>query len=213
MKVAVILSGCGVFDGAEINEAVLTFLQLEAESIDYATFAPNINQTHVINHITGKEEENPRNVLTESARIVRGQIEDLSTLDHEKFDGVVVIGGFGVAKNLSDLAFKGATFEVNAELASILYSFVGKPALYMCIAPVLASKIYKGAKLTIGNDEGTIALVESNGCEHVLCDSSSCVMDNENQLVSTPAFMLAGSVSEAYIGIKAAVNSFKNLLL
>jgi len=76
-KFAVVLSGCGVFDGAEIHEAVFTFWAIKKHGADYQAFAPNVDQYHVVNHMTGDEMPEKRNVLVESARIVRGEIKDL----------------------------------------------------------------------------------------------------------------------------------------
>lgn len=210
-NVAVILSGCGVFDGTEINEAVLTFLHLENNEFSYTTFAPNKLQHHVIDHTKGEELNETRNVLTESARIVRGNIQDLADLNHRDFDGVVVVGGFGVAKNLSDIAFKGGEFEIDSNVQEVLNSFTDRPALYMCIAPVVASKIYENAKITIGNCVDTASIVKANNCEHVECDQYNCVVDKDSKLVTTPAFMLAENVSQANVGIENAVKGFKEI--
>ena len=72
-KVAVILSGCGVYDGSEIYESVITLLRLDQRGAKVQCFAPNIEQMHVINHLTGEEMPEKRNVLVESARLARGE--------------------------------------------------------------------------------------------------------------------------------------------
>ncbi len=210
-NIAVILSGCGVYDGTEINEAVLTYLHLENNGFIYKTFAPNKTQHHVIDHMKGVELQETRNVLTESARIVRGNIQDLAELNHSDFDGIVVVGGFGVAKNISDIAFKGGEFKIDSNIQEVLNSFTNRPALYMCIAPVVASKIYKTAKITIGNCVDTAAIVTANNCDHIECDQYNCVVDVENKLVTTPAFMRAENVSQANIGIEKAIKCFKDI--
>ncbi|MCY9829409.1 isoprenoid biosynthesis glyoxalase ElbB, partial [Vibrio chagasii] len=137
-KFAVILSGSGVFDGTEINEAVLTLLSLEENGMQYQCFAPDIEQNHVINHLNGDVVLGSRNVLEESARIVRGNVKPISECDTAFFDGVIVIGGFGVAKNLSSFALKGRDFSMNSDVLSVCSGFKEqyKPAGYMCIAPV-----------------------------------------------------------------------------
>ncbi|MGL4860212.1 MAG: isoprenoid biosynthesis glyoxalase ElbB [Enterobacteriaceae bacterium] len=212
-QVAVILSGCGVYDGAEINEAVLTLLALEENGIKYQCFAPDITQHHVINHLTGEELPEKRNVLQEAARIVRGNIKPLSECHARDFAALVVPGGFGVAKNLSDLAFKGADVALNEEFLAVCQSFKGKPAGYICIAPALLPKIYgKGVELTIGNDQGTIAVIEQMGGQHKVAAVNEIAVDAKNQVVTTPAYMLAGSIAEAKRGIDKLVSKIKEMI-
>ena len=155
-NVAVILSGCGVYDGSEIHEAVLTLLAIEQAGAKYRCFAPNINQHHVINHVTGQVmTQEKRNVLVESARISRGDTEDLSEFYIDEFDALIVPGGFGAAKNLSDFAINGEAIAVNEQVLTVCQAFAkaNKPAGYMCIAPVMIPLIYgKGAQATIGKD-------------------------------------------------------------
>ena len=79
-KIAVVLSGSGVYDGSEIHEAVLSLLAIEKHGAQWHCFAPNINQHHVINHITGAEMDTTRNVLIESARIARAIFQTSSLL-------------------------------------------------------------------------------------------------------------------------------------
>lgn len=207
-KVAIILSGCGVYDGSEINEVVLTILSLELRNVSYQCFAPDIEQYHVIDHLKGRDISECRNVLTESARIVRGNIRNLKECNPDEFDAVIIPGGFGVAKNLSDFAFKGANLEINAGLLSTLKDFKdkSKPAGYMCIAPVLLPSVYgSGVILTIGNDADTISLVHEMGGVHKTANVDEVVIDQTCKVVSTPAYMLAQSVSEAYAGIDKLV--------
>lgn len=213
-KVAVILAGCGVFDGSEIYESVLTFLYIEEQGASYQAFAPNITQHHVINHITGEEDPVPRNVLIEAARIVRGDIKDLSELNIEDFDALIIPGGFGVAKNLSDFAFKAQDMQVQAECLNVAQSFKSakKPIGLFCIAPALAEKIFKNsAEVTIGNDKDTIISLEAMGAKHIDCDVYEAYIDEKNLLVTTPAFMLAETISEAAPGIELSVKSVLDL--
>ncbi|HIF9371197.1 TPA: isoprenoid biosynthesis glyoxalase ElbB [Photobacterium damselae] len=210
-KVAVVLSGSGVYDGSEINEAVLTFLQLETVGIEYDVFAQNKIQTHNINHLTGETNNNQRNILEESARIVRGNIKDLAAMNTEDYKGIVIVGGFGVAKNYSDVAFN-KDFTIDPVLREILISFKNKVALYMCIAPVLASKIYYNAKLTVGNDNDFAKIISDNSCIHELCDQYNCIIDYDNKLITTPAYMLAENVAQANIGIKKSIQALDKLL-
>ena len=208
-KVAVVLAGCGVYDGAEINEAVLTLLSLEQQGASYQCFAPDIEQMHVINHLSGEPMAGERrNVLVEAARIARGNIKALDALEVEEFDALLVPGGFGAAKNLSNFAVAGAAMEVLPEFLEIARGFhrAGKPIGLICIAPVMTAAICgEGAQCTIGNDADTAAAIEAMGAQHLACPVSEARVDSERKLVTTPAYMLAGSVSEAYSGISECV--------
>ena len=208
-KVAVILSGCGVYDGAEIHESVITLLRLDQRGAKVQCFAPNIAQHHVINHLTGEEMPESRNVLVESARIARGDIKDISEANVEEFDALIVPGGFGAAKNLSNFAFKGTECAVQPEVLALAEAFAeaAKPIGLMCISPAIAAKIYgPGVICTIGKDADTAAAISKMGGEHKECDVSEIVEDKARKLVSTPAYMLANSISEAASGINKMVD-------
>lgn len=208
-KVAVVLAGCGVYDGAEINEAVLTLLSLEQQGASYQCFAPDIEQMHVINHLTGEPEAGERrNVLVEAARIARGNIKELAEADVGDFDALLVPGGFGAAKNLCNFAVAGAGMEVLPQFLQLAQAFheAGKPIGLVCIAPVMAAAICgAGTQCTIGSDAETAAAIETMGAQHLACPVSEARVDTANKLVTTPAYMLAGSVSEAYSGISECV--------
>lgn len=208
-KIAVILSGCGVFDGSEIHEAVLTLLSITQAGASYQCFAPNISQFHVINHLTGEvESDQQRNVLVESARIARGDIQDLAMLDATKFDALVLPGGFGAAKNLSDFAFKGADCQINVEVLNACQQFAQakKPAAYICIAPALIPLVYgPGVTATIGTDPATADQLTLLGANHQNCEVNEFVMDETAKVISTPAYMLAGSIAQAAQGIDKTI--------
>ena len=208
-KVAVVLSGAGVYDGSEIQEAVLTLLAIEQCGASYRCFAPNINQYHVINHLSGEVSENEsRNVLVESARIARGDVEDIKELDVKEFDALIVPGGFGVAKNLSTFAINGSDCVINPDVLSACQSFAQatKVSGYMCIAPAMLPLIYpQGIKATVGHDAGTAEMLKDMGMQHVACDVENVVIDQNHKVVSTPAYMLAASISDVAIGIKRLV--------
>lgn len=208
-RVAVVLSGCGVYDGAEINEAVLTLLCLEQQGASYQCFAPDIEQMHVINHLTGEPAAaESRNVLVEAARIARGNIQSLANARVEEFDALLVPGGFGAAKNLSNYAVASAAMAVQPDFLRVAREFHhrSKPIGLICIAPVMAVAICgEGARCTIGNDADTAAAIAAMGGEHLPCPVDEARVDVERKLVTTPAYMLAGKVSEAYVGISACV--------
>ncbi|WP_411564031.1 isoprenoid biosynthesis glyoxalase ElbB [Pseudomonas shirazensis] len=208
-KVAVILSGCGVYDGAEIHESVITLLRLDQRGAQVQCFAPNIPQLHVIDHLTGEQTSETRNVLVESARIARGQVKDIREADVSEFDALIVPGGFGAAKNLSSFAVEGDKCTVQPEVLALAEAFAeaGKPVGLMCISPALAAKIYgPGVVCTIGNDAGTSAAVVKMGGTHEECDVHDIVEDTQRKLVTTPAYMLATSISDAASGINKLVD-------
>ncbi|WP_313297104.1 isoprenoid biosynthesis glyoxalase ElbB [Pseudomonas sp.] len=208
-KVAVILSGCGVYDGAEIHESVITLLRLDQRGAQVQCFAPNIAQMHVINHLTGEELPESRNVLVESARIARGDVKDVREAKADEFDALIVPGGFGAAKNLSDFAAQGAECSVNPDVLALAEAFAEacKPVGLICISPALAAKIYgPGVLCTIGNDADTAAAMEKMGAKHQECDVHDIVEDSQRKLVSTPAYMVAQSISEAAGGIYKLVD-------
>ena len=208
-NIAVILSGCGVYDGTEIHESVITLLRLSQRGAHAQCFAPNIAQLHVINHLTGEEMPESRNVLVESARIARGEIKDIREARVEDFDALIVPGGFGAAKNLSSFATEGAACSVQPDVLALAEAFAeaGKPIGLMCISPAIAAKIYgPGVTCTIGKDADTAAAVEKMGGTHQECEVSDIVEDKARKLVSTPAYMLAQSISEAASGINKMVD-------
>ena len=208
-KVAVILSGCGVYDGAEIYESVITLLRLDQRGAQVQCFAPDIAQLHVINHLTGEEMPESRNVLVESARVARGEIKDIREADAEDFDALIIPGGFGSAKNLSSFAVEGTGCSVQPDVLALTEAFAeaGKPVGLICISPALAAKIYgPGVTCTIGNDADTAAALNKMGATHKDCAVSDIVEDKARKLVSTPAYMLAQSISEAASGINKLVD-------
>jgi len=193
-NIAVILSGCGFLDGAEIRESVLTLLALDMEGVEYKIFAPNKDQHHVVNHLRGEESTGEsRNTLVESARIARGKIQDINELNASDFDALVMPGGFGVAKNLCDFAFKGSAGQVDPKVLEIVKSFSenSKPIGAICIAPAMVALSLgeKNPKLTIGNDEATASEIEKLGAKHINCDANECIVDKERKIVTTPAYM------------------------
>jgi len=202
-KIAVILSGCGVFDGAEIHESTITLLCIAKAGAEYQCFAPNINQHHVINHITGEEIPQERNVLIESARIARGNIKNLINLEISAFDALILPGGFGVAKNLSNFALVENEMEVIPELSEIIKAFwkAKKPIGAICISPVIIAKTIKKSKLTIGTDEATINAITKMGSEHIKTNHGEIVVDEENKIVTTPCYMLDASIIQIEKGI------------
>lgn len=207
-QVAVVLSGCGVYDGSEIHEAVLTLLALDRAGAQAVCFAPDKPQLHVINHLSGNEMAEERNVLLESARIARGKIQPLSQADAERLDALIVPGGLGAAKNLSSFAKQGADCSIDRDLANLIQRMhkMRKPIGFICIAPALLPKIIdQPLRLTIGNDPDLGEVIDAMGGEPVICPVDDIVVDIDNKVVTTPAYMLAQSIGEAARGIDKLV--------
>lgn len=214
-KVAVILAGCGVYDGAEIHETVLTLLRLAQRGAEVQCLAPDIAQLHVVNHLSGEVVEGEsRNVLVEAARIARGEIGNLAAADASQFDAVIVPGGFGAAKNLCDFAVAGAGLTLNADFATFIAAMceARKPVGLICIAPAMSGRLFgNGVECTIGGDAETAAAIEQTGARHVNCAVDEIHVDENHRLVTTPAYMLAGNIAEAAAGINKLVDKVLEL--
>lgn len=212
-KVGVVLSGCGVYDGAEIHESVATILALDRAGAEVVYMAPDVNQMHVIDHTRGAPiEGETRNVRVEAGRIARGDVKNIADVEANDIDALVFPGGFGAAKNLCDFAVKGADCTVQADVKKLVLDMheAKKPVGFLCISPAMAAKIYgeagiKGVKLTIGKDKETADAIRAMGAEHVDCEVGDCVVDTDHKVVSTPAYMLAQRISEAADGIEKTV--------
>lgn len=214
-KIGVLLSGCGVFDGAEIHESVLTLLALDRAGAEIVCMAPNMDQYHVINHLTQEVMEEKRNVLVESARIARGEIKDLEDVKATDLDGLIIPGGFGAAKNLSDFAVKGPEATVKPDVKRLIDDFVevGKPVGALCIAPATLTRALpdKKPEVTIGNDEATATAIEAMGGKHRTCTVDMIHFDDKNNIVTTPAYMLGPGIKEVAEGIQKLVDKVLEL--
>jgi len=213
-KVAVVLSGCGVYDGSEIHESVMTLGALDRHGAEYECFAPDIPQAHVINHITGEEMDEERNVLVEAARIARGAIKDLREFDASSFDAIIFPGGFGAAKNLSTFAFNGADCSVNEDTAAAVRAMAdaNKPIGALCIAPAMIAGVLEGAELTIGTDAGTAEAVEKMGAKHRPAECGDIIIDAKYKLVTEPCYMLAKSIGQVAEGAEKTVVALLDLV-
>lgn len=213
-KIAVVLSGNGVFDGAEIHEATLTLYAIVKNGANYDVFAPDIKQHHVINHITGEEMQEERNVLVESARIARGKISDLNEFKAENYDALMFPGGFGVAKNLSNFAFEGINCTINQGVEKAIKRMIelSKPVGALCIAPVLFAKLLDNPELTIGQDEETKKAVVKMGAHHTETNHGEVVIDRKYKIVTTPCYMLDATIEQIGIGAENAVKAILDLI-
>jgi len=213
-KFALILSGCGVFDGAEIHETTLSMLAITRQGGSYQSFAPDIDQHHVINHMNGQEMDESRNVLVESARIARGKIRDLKEFKAQDFDALLFPGGFGAAKNLSSWAFEGAGAMVLPEVEEAIRGMLKdhKPIGALCISPVILAKVLGEVKLTIGNDRGTAEAIESLGATHMDTTHGEVVVDTTLKVVTTPCYMLDATIGQIADGAENVVKALMQLM-
>ncbi len=208
-KFAVVLAGSGVYDGAEIHETTMSLYAIKKQGADYEIFAPDVDQHHVINHITGEEMDQKRNVLVESARIARGKIKPLSECKTEDFDAILFPGGFGVAKNLCSFAFDGPDCTVNGDVEKVIKSMhkAGKPIAALCISPVLVARILGDVELTIGQDKDTAAGIEKMGAKHKPTNHGEVIIDAKNNVYTTPCYMLDANILQIADGAENIVRA------
>lgn len=215
-KVGVILSGCGVFDGTEIHEAVCVLLALDQRGAKVQCMAPRKHSRDVIDHLAKKPQEEIRDVLVESARIARGDVIELAKVKGGEYDAFILPGGFGAAKNLCSFAADGENCAVDPDVARVLQEAhrAGKPLGFACIAPVIAARIFgesNAAAVTIGHDEETASKIEMMGARHIECDADDIVVDETNKIVSTPCYMEAKSIGQVYSGASKLVDKVLEL--
>ena len=211
-RVGVVLSGCGYLDGAEIHEATCTLLSLDRRGAKLVAMAPDVEQLHVVDHVkSAPAEGQTRRVLAEAARIVRGQIVELSQVSAKDLDALIFPGGYGAAKNLCTFAVDGRAMKVLPAVERLARDVraAGKPAGYICIAPVIAARLFgpDGVKVTIGNDRDTAAAIESWGARHVDCKVEEIAVDERLKIVSTPAYMLGPWIAPVATGIDKLVSA------
>lgn len=216
-RVGVLLSGCGVKDGAEIQEAVLTLLALDQQGALAICCAPDVN-FETIDHMTGKSAGERRNVLREAARITRGDIRDAAKVSVDELDALIIPGGFGVAKNLCGFATQGADCSVNPAVEKLIAAMLkaGRPIGAICIAPALLARVAGrndiAATLTIGNDPAAAKAINAMGCKHQECPVTEFVLDRAHKIVSTPAYMLGPGPSAVFEGIRKLVTEVLALI-
>ena len=212
-KFAVVLSGCGVYDGSEIHEAVLTLLAIDRAEGGYQCFAPDVAQMHVINHVLGAPTDESRNVLIESARIARGAILPLAQYKAADFDVLIFPGGFGVAKNLCSFAVDGANCSVDPDTAAAIAAThaAKKPIGALCIAPALIAKVLGQVEVTIGDDVGTAQAITAVGGRHRNRGHGEVCVDTANKVVTTPCYMLNATIGQIADGAAAAVAALLEL--
>lgn len=226
MKIGVLLSGCGVYDGAEIHESVMTLLSIEEIGAEAVCISVNKDQHHVINHLTGEEMNEKRNMLVESARIARGKIHDISSIDPVDIDALVIPGGFGSAKNFTDWAFSGPDGSILPEVKLLIVNMlnIGKPIAALCVSPVVVSKALEGSDLsalmTIGSNseaspydiEGFSGGIQKTGMQTEYQTIRGITIDKTNKIVSAPCYMMEASILDVRKNIRSAIEALRDLI-
>lgn len=221
-KIAVLLSGSGVYDGSEIQEAVFTLLSIAEHGYEYVCVAPDIDQHHVINHTTGEEQNEKRNVLVESARIARGEIQSLSDFDASTCDALVLPGGFGTAKNHTKWAFEGPEGPINAKVRDCIRQFAadGKPIVGLCMAPTTIAKALEGVRLTVGSTAapspydiaGISNGVNATGNDAAMATVSEVVVDEEHKVITAPCYMMEADILQVRKNVAQAIDALSDWL-
>ncbi len=213
-KFAVVLSGCGVYDGSEIHEACLTLYAISKNGGEYSIFAPDIPQHNVINHLTGAPMQQTRNVLVESARIARGKITRLIEFEASSCDAVIFPGGFGATKNLSTWALDGPEAYVLPEVETCIKEMVkaGKPIGALCISPVILARVLGDVVITIGDDSETIKGLEKLGAKHKVTTHGQVLVDEKYRVVTSPCYMLDATIAQVGEGAENVVKKIMEML-
>ena len=226
MKIGVLLSGNGVYDGVETQEAVLTLLAIDEIGATSVCISVDSNQHHVINHLTGEEMSEERNMLIESARIARGNVKEISTISPADIDALIIPGGFGSAKNFTQWAFEGADGQIIPEVKLLLVNLanVGKPIAALCVSPIVLAKALEGSgispKMTIGTDKekspydinSFVDGLKTCGIETSMKTVREIEIDKENKIISAPCYMMDASISDVRLNIKSAVEALRKLI-
>ncbi len=219
-KIGVLLSGCGVFDGAEIHESVFMLYELVKQGVEPVCLAPDIEQHHVVNHTNGEEMRESRNVFLESARIARGEIRKLSDVDPETLDGLAIPGGFGAAKNLTNWAFEGPEGSIHDGVKGLILAVVraGKPIGAVCMGPTVVAKALEGsgieATVTVGTTaspspydiKGINQGVEATGAKVEEHEADEVAVDEANKIVTAPCYNMEASIVQVHDGIEKVVS-------
>lgn len=226
MTIGVLLSGCGVYDGAEIQEAVLTLLAIEEIGAKALCISIDADQHHVVNHTNGEEMQESRNMLIEAARIARGDVKEISDVDPIDLDALVIPGGFGSAKNFTKWAFSGPEGEILPSVKLLLVNMlnVGKPVAALCVSPVVLAKALEGSSyatnMTIGTDlesspydiPGFSAGLEKTGAKTEMKSVREILIDTENKVVTAPCYMMDASIMDVRKNIRSAIEALRDLV-
>lgn len=226
MKIGILLSGCGVYDGAEIQETVLTMLALDEIGAEYVCISVDTIQHHVINHLTGEEMSETRNMMVESARIARGNVKNIKEIQPADIDGLVIPGGFGSAKNFTNWAFSGPEGTILPEVKLLLVNLinVGKPIVALCVSPIVLAKALEGSKIhskmTLGSTKSPSPYdiqamsdgLSKTGVLTTFKELKEIEIDKENRIISAPCYMMEASIVDIRKNIRTAIEAMRDLI-
>jgi enhancing lycopene biosynthesis protein 2 len=225
MKIGVLLSGCGVYDGAEIQESVLTLLAIAEQGHEAICISIDDKQHHVVNHLNGEEMPESRNMMVEAARIARGAITEISNVTPADIDALVIPGGFGSAKNFTTWAFCGPEGEIRSDVKLLIVNLinVGKPIIALCVSPVVLAKALEGSgielNLTIGSSQasspysisGFMEGINSTGAITQERTINEILIDKLNRVITAPCYMMDANIVEIRNNIKQAIDALNQL--
>lgn len=226
MKIGVLLSGCGVYDGAEIHEATLTLLSIAEIGAEAVCISVDRDQHHVVNHTNGEEMNEKRNMLVEAARIARGNITNINDVNPADIDGLIIPGGFGSAKNFTNWAFAGPDGTILPEVKLLIVNMlnVGKPIAALCVSPIVVAKALEGsdihAKMTIGSDQeaspydisGFSGGLESLGATTEMKTVREILVDSKNKIITAPCYMMDADILDIRKNVRSAVEALRDLV-
>jgi enhancing lycopene biosynthesis protein 2 len=226
MKIGVLLSGCGVYDGAEIQETVFALLAIEELGAEAICLSVNKNQHHVVNHLTGEEMPESRNMLVEAARIARGAVHDISTFDNTQIDALVIPGGFGSAKNFTTWAFEGPNGSILPEIKELIQQCISdkKPIAALCVSPVIVGLALNQsdlqATMTLGTDKEKSPYeinafssgLSQTGVQVEMKTIREIALDEKLKIVSAPCYMMDASIVEIRTNIQQAMQALIQLI-
>jgi enhancing lycopene biosynthesis protein 2 len=226
MNIGVLLSGNGVYDGAEIQEAVLTLLAIDEMGWNAVCISVDKPQHHVINHLTGEVMDESRNMLVEAARIARGQVIRIDEISPADIDALIIPGGFGSAKNFTSWAFDGPAGTILPEVKLLLVNLVnvGKPIVALCVSPVVIAKAFEGSTihptLSLGSSSepspydiyGFNAGLEQTGAVTEERTIREVLIDPVNRIICAPCYMMNARITEIYANINQAMMALNEIL-
>jgi enhancing lycopene biosynthesis protein 2 len=226
MKIGVLLSGCGVYDGAEIQEAVFSLLAIQEVGAEAVCLSVNANQHHVVNHLTGEVMPESRNMIVEAARIARGSVHEVSSYDSSQLDAVVIPGGFGSAKNFTTWAFDGPDGTILPEIQEFIKKCISdkKPIAALCVSPVVLALAFQHSDvhptMTLGTDKEKSPYdisafsggLTQTGVQAEMKTIHEISVDQNLKIVSAPCYMMDATIVEIRNNIQQAVKALIELI-
>lgn len=198
-RIALFLSGSGYLDGSEITEATSLIIALSKYGIAVDFFAPNRNQSDVVNHNTNQESSESRNILIESARITRGNVLPLDEFNAELYNAVVLPGGFGAVKNFTTFLQDGHNAQLHSDIKKALENaifhklwIVGICAAPLVIALALRDLNIENSTISFGDQNNSVDFINALNhwkIKHAETKIDEHHIDYHNKLITSGAYM------------------------